>query len=69
MFQHYLLKESQEYFFKANGRPQLQSQKELMLYNLYRLLQIPDPNIDLLSNVYYEDPGNFYTDQALEVVL
>jgi len=55
-------------FFKANGYPQLQPQKEYVLYGLYKMILIPNADLLVLSNVFDKDPHNFYTIQASEAV-
>jgi len=58
-------------YFKANGFPSIEPQKEFMLYSLYRQLQIPVPETALLifSDVFDENPNSFYAVQASEAVL
>ena len=58
-------------FFKANGNPPIQPEKEFMLYSLYRNLQIPVPETALLilTDVFEANPDYFYAVQASEAVL
>ena len=58
-------------FFKANGNPPIQPEKEFMLYSLYRHLQIPVPEtaLILLTDVFEANPDSFYAVQASEAVL
>jgi len=58
-------------FFKANGNPPIQPEKEYMLYSLYKYFQIPAPETALiiLTNVFLENPDYFYAVQASEAVL
>jgi len=57
-------------YFKANGSPQIQPEKEFMLYSLYRHLQIPVPETALLilTDVFETNPEYFYAVQASEAV-
>ena len=58
-------------FFKANGNPPIQPEKEFMIYSLYKHLQIPVPETALLilTDVFETNSDYFYAVQASEAVI
>ena len=58
-------------FFKANGNPPIQPEKEFMVYSLYKHLQIPVPETALLilTDVFETKPEYFYALQASEAII
>ena len=58
-------------FFKANGNPPIQPEKEFMLESFYKHLQIPVPETAflILTDVFETNSDYFYAVQASEAVL
>jgi len=58
-------------YFKANGVPAIQPEREFMLYSLYKHLKIPAPETALLilTDVFEGNSDFFYAVQASEAVI